>query len=899
MLRARRVRRRLRRQHQRRRVARHHPEGAAGPAEPHPSRRLRLRSAHRRRRRHAHPGARRVPAQGVRGDRHRAAAGRRVRRRPRLPAARRAASATSASASSSKIVREEGQRLLGWRTVPVDDGKCGAAGAHRTCPRSARSSSAAAARRADQAALERKLYVIRKRIERLVRESDLSDREYFYLPSLSSRTLVYKGLLLPEQIPAFYLDLVDPDMASALALVHQRFSTNTLPVLGPRPSVPLPRPQRRDQHAARQHQLDARAAEPCSPRRCSATTSRRSCRSSSRTARDSAMFDNALELLVHTGRSLPHAVMMMIPEAWQNHEIDERREEGVLRVSLLPDGAVGRPGVDRVHRRRGHRRGARPQRPAPVALRRDQGRLRRHGLRGRRARHRARERPAQGSPAAGPHVPGRHRRRAASSPTTRSRRGWRRASRIAPGSTRIWCGRRSCRRRRIVAAGGAQRRPADAPAALRLHARGSAHADGADGDQRPGGGRLDGHRHAAGGAVEQAAAAVQLLQAALRPGHQPADRPDPRGAGDVVGHHDRPGAEPVRRDTASTAISCGSRRRSSTNAELAQIKEIAPAASCARSTLPMRYHVLDGGEGSARGRSTSCAPRPSRAVADGATILVLSDRGLDEQHAPIPSLLATGAVHHHLIREGTRTRCGIVVESGEPREVHALRAAARLRRRRGQSLPRLRDAGRHDPERRAQGRRRPRRRSRTTSRRSTRACSRSMSKMGISTLQSYRGAQIFEAIGLNHELIDRYFTWTPSRIEGVGLDVIAAECAARHHHAYEVVAVAGRRSRRRRPVPVAAARRVPHVQPGDDRQAAARRAQGQLPDCSRSTRALVDDHSRDSLRTLRGLLQFKPGTADSDRGGRAGRARSSSGSRPAPCRSARSAARRTRTSPSP
>ena len=128
------------------------------------------------------------------------------------------------ASSSRSVVREEGQTLLGWRDVPVDAAGCRAAGARRRCRRSARCSSARGAGLADQDALERKLYVIRKRVEQLRRAtSGLPRAERFYVPSLSSRTIVYKGLLLPEQIPAFYPDLTDPTFESALALVHQRF----------------------------------------------------------------------------------------------------------------------------------------------------------------------------------------------------------------------------------------------------------------------------------------------------------------------------------------------------------------------------------------------------------------------------------------------------------------------------------------------------------------------------------------------------------------------------------------------------------------------------------------------------------------------------------------------------
>ena len=164
---------------------------------------------------------------------------------------------------------------------------------------------------------------------------------------------------------AYFPDLHDPAMESALALVHSRFSTNTFPSWARAHPVPLPRPQRRDQHAARQRQLDARPREHVRLASCSATTSRSCCRSSTQSGSDSAMFDNALELLVLAGRSLPHAMMMMIPEPWSgDHETMSAGEEGVLRIPLLPDGAVGRPGLDRLHRRHPHRRRARPQRPA-------------------------------------------------------------------------------------------------------------------------------------------------------------------------------------------------------------------------------------------------------------------------------------------------------------------------------------------------------------------------------------------------------------------------------------------------------------------------------------------------------------------------------------------------------
>ena len=178
-------------------------------------------------------------------------------------------------------------------------------------------------------------------------------------------------------------------------------------------------------------------------------------------------------------------------------------------------------------------------------------------------------------------------------------------------------------------------------------------------------------------------------------------------------------------------------------------------------------------------------------VAQGYTVLVLSDRGVDESHAPIPSLLATGAVHHHLIREGTRAGVGLVVESGEPREV--AHCALLLGYGAAAVNPYLAFETLHEMA------------SSDASIEITdyakaeknfikavhKGVIKVMSKMGISTLQSYRGAQIFEAVGLSESLVDRYFTWTPSRIGGIGLEEIEAESARRHATAYPEYEVAG------------------------------------------------------------------------------------------------------------
>src|SRR5437867_3907573 len=219
------------------------------------------------------------------------------------------------------------------------------------------------------------------------------------------------------------------------------------------------------------------------------------------------------------------------------------------------------------------------------------------------------------------------------------------------------------------------------------------------------------------------------------------------------------------------------------NEQLAQIKALDDGHLRA-TTLPILFPKRSGGAGLRAALDDLCA-RASRAVADGCTVLVLSDRGVDDGHVPIPSLLATAAVHHHLIREGTRMRCGLVVESGEPREiqhfclllgygagaVNPYLSFETLRDMVAEGILKDIDAA-------------------TAVKNYMKAVDKGvlkvMTKMGISTLQSYRGAQSFEAIGLNPELAERYFTWTASRIEVIGLAVIAREAELRHEHAYMV-----------------------------------------------------------------------------------------------------------------
>src|SRR5204862_4564208 len=199
-------------------------------------------------------------------------------------------------------------------------------------------------------------------------------------------------------------------------------------------------------------------------------------------------------------------------------------------------------------------------------------------------------------------------------------------------------------------------------------------------------------------------------------------------------------------------------------------------------TVSMLFPVTEGPAGLARAMDALCQ-RASQAVADGYTFLILSDRGVDVQSAPIPALLATSGVHHHLIREGARVKVGLVIETGEPREVHHM--ALLLGYGAGAINPYLAFETLDDMIRQGML---PALDHKTAVKNYIKALNKGVlkviSKMGISTIQSYRAAQIFEAIGLAKEFVDRYFTWTASRIGGIGIDVVAEEASMRHRHAY-------------------------------------------------------------------------------------------------------------------
>ncbi|MBX5478590.1 MAG: glutamate synthase large subunit [Pyrinomonas methylaliphatogenes] len=675
------------------------------------------------------------------------------------------------------VVEEEGQEFLGWRDVPVDNTKLGTL-ARASEPVIRQFFVGRAARITDQEAFERKLLVIRKVIESRAEKLPLKQGECFYICSLSSRTVVYKGLLLAHQISGYYLDLRESAVVSALALVHQRFSTNTFP------TWPLAHPYRMLAHngeintlrgnrnwmRARQAQLrsalfgdDVRKLIPLV----------------TETGSDSATLDNALELLVRGGRSLAHAILMLIPEAWDKHQFmsPERKAfyeyhsclmepwDGPAAVAFTDGVSIGAV-LDR--------NGLRPARywiteDDLVIMASETGVL---DLPEERVRHKWRLQPGkillvnteEGRIVDDDEIKDRLARR-------RPYREWLDLNRIdlrelpPPPKSHQPDHLTVLERQKVFGYTLEDLRMILAPMA-----RDAEEPVGSMGNDTP---------------VAVLSERPQLLYNYFKQLFAQVTNPpiDPIREEIVMSLADYIGKEGSLLE--ETPEQCHQLRLSSpilTNEELEKLRHVEHGDFRAR-TLSMLFDPETGPAGMEAALVSLCK-QASRAVADGISIIILSDRGVDREHAPIPALLATSAVHHHLIREGTRTAVGLVVESGEPREVHhfclligygasavnpylAFETLADMIRE--GMLP---DGLTFDKA------------CRNYIKAINKGLLKTMSKMGISTLQSYRGAQIFEAIGLHQEVIDKYFTHTASRISGVKLETIAEETLARHRFAY-------------------------------------------------------------------------------------------------------------------
>jgi glutamate synthase (NADPH/NADH) large chain len=682
-----------------------------------------------------------------------------------------------------RIVNEEGQRILGWRDVPVVESACGDI-ARRGMPAVRQVFIARGPGLADAEALERKLYVIRKRATTAAENLGLFDPELLYFCSLSALTIVYKGQLISTQLPEFFPDLLDPAFKSALAMVHQRFSTNTFP------SWDRAHPYRFMSHNGEINTLRGNinwmhAREKMFSSPLFGDDIKKLLPIVEPNGSDSAMFDNCLELLIRTGRSLPHSVMMMIPEAWQNDAqmSDTKRAFYHFHSCMMEpwDGPASIAFTDGI--RIGavlDRNGLRPSRytvtkDGLVVMASETGVLE---IAPENVAQHGRLQPGKMfliDTALGRIVQDEEIKQ----------------SMAVRQPYREWLDRTLVSLESLPEASGAPE------------------VECFEADE------LLKQQQSFGYTIEDL---KMILAPMATNGQEPvgsmgtdtplavlSNKPQPlyNYFKQLFAQVTNPPIDPIREElVTSTETTIGAednlfeeserhcrqlqlKQPILTNEELERIKRL-NVEGLRTITLTTLYRVADGETGLRAALDALCKGA-SDAIESGYTIIVLSDRGVNAEYAAIPALLATGAVHHHLIREGTRTRAGLVVESGEPREamhfcllvgygagaVNPYLAYATMA---GMiSDGQLRDI---DED--------------TAVHNFVKAIGKSItkvaSKMGISTTQSYRGAQIFEAIGLAQDVIDQYFSWTPSRVGGIGLDAIARETAARHTYAYKVAA---------------------------------------------------------------------------------------------------------------
>ncbi|HEX9289274.1 MAG TPA: glutamate synthase large subunit, partial [Anaeromyxobacteraceae bacterium] len=678
-----------------------------------------------------------------------------------------------------EVVAQEGQRLLGWRDVPTDNGSLGAS-ARGSQPAIRQVFVARGDGCPDEAAFERKLYVIRRMIEKSVSRSALPQRGHFYVPSLSHKTIVYKGMLNASQLLSFYPDLLDPAFDSAIGMVHSRFSTNTFP------SWSRAHPYRYISHNGEINTLRGNinwmhARQSMMRSRLFGEDLKKILTVIDLEGSDSAMFDNVLELLHLSGRSLPHAMMMMVPEPYSRHESmsPEKKAFYEYHSCLMEpwDGPASIAFTDGV--RIGatlDRNGLRPARyyvtkDDLVVMASEVGVL---------------DIPADRILKKGRLQPGRmflvdtSEKRIVSDDELKHRI-------VTEQPYQLWLDEH------LVALDDLPKpenviEPAHETVLRRQEAFGYTAEDvrilinpmASDGTEPIGSMGNDTPLAVLSEKPQVLYNYFKQLFAQVTNPPVDAIREEIIMAVETATGPEGNLLEPAPSSAHQLSLPTPVLR----NEELEKIRHLngKNGSHGFRSiTLPMLFKVKDGGAG-LRKAIEDLRWSTSEAIAEGHNIIILSDRGHDEECAPIPALLAVAAVQHHLLREGTRTQVGIVLETGEPREVHHFALLIGY----GASAvnPYLAFETIHDqiklemipgPADAAE---------KKYVKAVNKGIVKVISKMGISTIQSYHGAQVFEAIGLNQDFIDEYFTWTPTRIGGVGIDVVAKEVKLRHDRAF-------------------------------------------------------------------------------------------------------------------
>jgi glutamate synthase domain-containing protein 2/glutamate synthase domain-containing protein 1/glutamate synthase domain-containing protein 3 len=663
-----------------------------------------------------------------------------------------------------RIVVEEGLSVRGWRDTPIEGAAIG---------RVARNSQPyiqqifiARGKGMTEDQLERKLYLVRKRAEAEIAKSDIPEKSFFYVPSLSARTIIYKGLLLAPQIANFYPELKDPDVVSALCLVHQRFSTNTFP------TWQLAHPYRYIAHngeintvRGNVNWMHARQSVLASP--LFGDDIKKLFPIIQPGGSDSAAFDNALELLVLSGRGLAHAMAMLIPEAWSKNEHmnPQKRAFYEYHASLMEpwDGPAAIAFTDgRSIGATLDRNGLRPARYLVtrddlVIMASEAGVL---AVKPEDVKLKGRLQP--GKMLLVDTVEGR----------IVSDRELKRAL-YGRNPYQLWIKENQITLDQLAEP---PRAYGDDHKTLVLRQRAFGYTDE---DLRI---VLD--PMAAKGEEPIGSMGADTPLACL------SDKPQPlfHYFKQLFAQVTNPPIDPIREEMVmsltsyigternildETAMHCHTLKLPHpilTNRDLEKMRRVSQGDFLA-TTLPMLFAVEDGAKGLERALTQLCR-RASLAIQSGYTLLILSDRGVDEDYAPIPSLLAMTAVHNHLVREETRTQVALILESGEPREVMHFALLIGYGASAVNPYLALETVG---PEEKAMA---------NYVKSINKGLLKTFSKMGISTLQSYRGAQVFEAIGLSKSLIEKYFTGTSSRIEGVGLEVLAQEAILKHQYAF-------------------------------------------------------------------------------------------------------------------
>jgi glutamate synthase domain-containing protein 2/glutamate synthase domain-containing protein 1/glutamate synthase domain-containing protein 3 len=665
-----------------------------------------------------------------------------------------------------QIVAEEGQRLLGWRDVPVEPGAAGEL-ARSVMPRVRQFF--VENRAEDEGAFERKLYVIRRRLHKEAEGS-------CYVVSLSGRTIVYKGLLKGKQVMGFYPDLRDPAVTSALALVHSRFSTNTLGTWD------LAHPYRYVAHNGEINTLRGninwmRARESRLESPLFGEDIKKISPVVQPDQSDSATFDNALELLYLAGRSLPHAVAMMMPEAWENDDLmdEDRRAFYEYHSSLMEpwDGPAAIAFTDgKLIGATLDRNGLRPARysvtrDGRVVMASEDGALR---VPPEDIVERWRLQPGKMLVVDTEKHEVLHDDEVKKPLFARKPyKQW-----VEEGEIHLDELPEAAPNGRNGTASLFERQLAfgytneDLRIILSPMARGGKEADGSMGTDTP---------------LAVLSERPHLLFSYFKQLFAQVTNPpiDPLREELVMSLNMALGPEQNLFD--ETPEHC--RQISLTGpvlraADLEKIRHLnsEPFASV---TLPMLFPANE--EGGFEKALEGLCERAEKEVLEGATVLVLSDRGVDTEQAPIPSLLATAAVHHHLVRAGIRTRMTLIVETAEVREGHHFAllvgygATAVNPYLAFETIEDMVETG-------LIGDVTPEEATKNFVKAIEKALLKIISKMGISTLFSYCGAQIFEVVGLSDEVVDRYFTRTPSRIGGIGLEEIGEEVLQRHRRAF-------------------------------------------------------------------------------------------------------------------